>query len=139
MWLFLFLLLLALILIALRAANARHKKEERGSCTRRTTATVIGHEETCLKDDSGADTWAFCPRFRFLINNTPVEATADWGTVNPRFHEGQHVTIYYDPDDPAHIAVDDKSGAPLFTNALVFFVIVFFGTLIMVLLNPWGA
>ena len=114
-------ILLGLALAAAGLSSVRKEKRERGSCTERVTATVIGHEESLLKDDTGTETWAFCPRFRYVVRNTPTEATADWGTLNPRFHEGQHVPLYYDPKDPSHIYVYDQKGTTASMRAAAVF------------------
>lgn len=99
---------LGLLFIVFSVFSSKKRRDHRGACTVQVYGKVIGYEETLLKDQEGVDTWAFCPRFRYLVKDKPVEATADWGTINPRFREGQTVSLYYDPEQPTKIYTDDN-------------------------------
>ena len=117
-------IIFGLLLICFGAASRNKDKKARGTCTERITGKVIGYEESYMKDESGIDTWVFSPIFRYNVKGEPVETAADWGTMNPRYHEGQYVTLFYDPADPKKIYTQDNARTNGAMLSCIFFGIV---------------
>jgi len=84
---------------------------------RTTTAIVKGNVTAVSMNSSnhsygyGASGRFFKPVFEWAVNSKTYKKVHNAGQNPPKYHEGQEVTIYYDPANPAEMTLEGSQKA----------------------------